>query len=224
MMGENTIVFPATTGTFLGVIATMTQNSVLETMTLVARRANGEAIDLSGKTLQGTIYNVTAQGAAAIQGTLTSDPDQGVNTGVFVWEFAAGDVGTPGTFMVQFTYIEGDQPWSSVPVAWSIKPKYAGTLVPGPGLEGVAPWLVAWLESVYGSAQAAEQWELLTAAGDGGAAFLPGGRGDWLQRRGLAVGDELTIPDNYQLIAVGSYTVDGTLTIEEGGELVVLDI
>lgn len=50
-----------------------------------------DPFDLTGATLTGAIRNLKGV-SKAITGTLTPDPDQASNPGVFVWAFSAADV------------------------------------------------------------------------------------------------------------------------------------
>jgi hypothetical protein len=72
---------------------------------------DGTAVDLTGATLTGRIRSLDDRNLAprAIDGTLTPDPDQVNNIGDFSWAYGATDVGTAGSFQVQFiaTFVGG---------------------------------------------------------------------------------------------------------------------
>lgn len=74
--------------------------------TVVWKRGDNTAEDLTGATLTGKIQN-NAGTTRSITGTLT--PADG-SDGVFEWEYSALDVGTAGTFSVQFTATFAEAP------------------------------------------------------------------------------------------------------------------
>lgn len=62
-------------------------------------REDGDPEDLTGATMTGTILHELTGSSRAIAGTLTVTDGA---AGEFVWAFAAADLATPGTFVVQF--------------------------------------------------------------------------------------------------------------------------
>jgi len=68
---------------------------------------DGTAYVLTGATITGRLQDRNGIGRA-VDGVFTVDPDQVTNPGVFTWAYGAIDVGTAGTFQVQFiaTYVD----------------------------------------------------------------------------------------------------------------------
>lgn len=81
--------------------------------------ADGNAKDLSGATLGGTIQT-EAGVTRAIDGTLTPDPDQSANPGLFTWSYGANDVAGAGVFTVQFSADYGSNADLSLPEQWQV--------------------------------------------------------------------------------------------------------
>lgn len=68
------------------------------------RDGDGDPQNLTGATLTGRILNRQTGQATAIDGVLTpTDP----TAGVFVWQYGANDVATPGDYEVQFVATYG---------------------------------------------------------------------------------------------------------------------
>ncbi len=80
---------------------------------------DGDALDLTGATITGTITNEHGE-SRAITGALTVVT---ADEGVFRWDYSTADVATKGTFVVQFAASFGSNPTPAVTFAekWKVK-------------------------------------------------------------------------------------------------------
>ena len=77
------------------------QNSTYRGQTITAQDKDGTAIDLSGATITGFKRNVETEVTVAIDGTLALVD---APNGQFSWNYGTVDVGTAGSFVVQFIF------------------------------------------------------------------------------------------------------------------------
>lgn len=73
--------------------------------TITWKRDDGTAVNLTGATLTGRLKNQATEVTTAIDGTLALVTPA---SGIFRWTYGANDVGTAGTFEVQFTATYAD--------------------------------------------------------------------------------------------------------------------
>ncbi len=81
---------------------------------------DGNALDLSGATITGRIRDETTGIARDIDGTLAIVT---AASGIFSWDYGTQDVGTAGTFAVQFiaTYGSNPTPAKSFTSSWIVR-------------------------------------------------------------------------------------------------------
>lgn len=81
---------------------------------------DGTALDLTGKTITGTIQPADDAGASrAIAGALALGVDPAA--GQFTWTYAAGDVSAPGVYLVQFKAVQAPDTIYSFADYWSVE-------------------------------------------------------------------------------------------------------
>jgi hypothetical protein len=78
---------------------------------------DGDAVDLTGATITGRLYNLATRTSRAIAGTLAKDPD--VDTQMF-WTPDAADVAA-GNYEVQFTATFASKPLVTFKATWSVE-------------------------------------------------------------------------------------------------------
>ena len=87
-------------------LANAIQNAKRPSQVITWTRADGTAENLSGATITGFIKNAAGT-VRAIDGTLTVTT---AASGIFTWAYGDNDVGTSGTFTVQFNASFSSEP------------------------------------------------------------------------------------------------------------------
>lgn len=103
-----------------------TEGTIYNGLSITWKDSAGTAVDLTGATITGRLYNTTTKTATDIAGTLTPDADQVTNTGLFTWTMVSGDVAA-GNFHVQFIATYSGDPAKTFKATW-----YVEAAIPAP--------------------------------------------------------------------------------------------
>ena len=101
-------------------LASAVQGGLRPSQLITWTREDGDAENLTGATLTGTITNRTTTVTRAIAGTLAVTD---ATAGVFRWDYAAGDVSDAGEFDVQFAaaFGSGQTPARTFVARWKVE-------------------------------------------------------------------------------------------------------
>jgi hypothetical protein len=134
----------AATGVIRGRLPRIQQGSQT-TLTILAKYDNGTDYDLTGLAITGIAVDTADKAVYALSGDFTGAE------GSLTWALSAGDVGTPGEYIVILTVAEGSLPWASFPARFGIAPTPEATAIQNEALVGVSSSLAAWLASAEGA-------------------------------------------------------------------------
>lgn len=120
MAGQYNIVYVGTRGTRGrgSSLAPVVQGSTWSPHTITVKYADGSVYSLAGKTVSGTL---SRRGETfAITGDLTVTD---AANGIFTWDKSAADVGTPGTFAVQFVFAQSGETDATFDAPMTVTPR-----------------------------------------------------------------------------------------------------